>query len=142
MQQIKYSFPQLCGLLQEPSDPAVTGVASNAIKTTELGSCNGTVCLILQNSYVSNNSLNEDDNFLPCRCTRKLSNKHKTFCHEIKAYPNLRNLSLNHFNDYFRVGGQKQNNRAAQEVISKELKNDKLNFEAVYSLCMHLSQVK
>lgn len=49
----------------------------------------------------------------------------KIICHELKAYPNLTNLSLNKFSDYFRVGGQNQNNRAAQEVVSKDLKKEK-----------------
>lgn len=70
----KIHFPQLCGLLQELSDPGLTGVADTAIKTTKLKSRNGTVCLFLQNSYLLDNSLNEDDNFLPCRCTSELSN--------------------------------------------------------------------
>lgn len=117
MQQTKYTFSQLCVLLQEPSVPGLTGVASTSIKTTELKSCKN--CLFLQNSYVLNNSLNEGDNFLSCRCTGELSNNHKTIYHELKAYPNLTNILLNHFNDYFRVGGQKQNNRARQEVIPK-----------------------
>lgn len=122
MQQTKYTFPRLCDLPQVPPDAGLTRVASIAVKTTELRSCNRTVCLVLQNSYVLNNRLNEDDNFLPCRCTRELSNNHKTICHELKAYPSFTNVSLNQFNEYFGVGGQKQNNTAAQEVISKELK--------------------
>lgn len=122
MQHTKYTFPRLRDLPQVPSDAGLTGVAGIAIKTTELRSCNRTVCLVLQKSYVLGNRLNEDDNFLPHRCTRELSNNHKTICHELKAYPSFTNLSLNHFNDYFGVGGQKQNNAAAQEVISEELK--------------------
>lgn len=78
-------------------------MAGTAVKTTDLRPCNGTSSLFLQNSYALNGSLNEDDNIIPYRCTRELSNNHKIVCHELKPYHNLTNVSLNHFNDYFRV---------------------------------------
>lgn len=112
------------GLLQELSDPGLTGVADTAVKTTKLKSCNGTVWF-LQNSYLLDNSLNEEDNFFPCRCTRELSNNHKIICHELKAYPNLMNLSLNHFNGYFRVGVQTQNNSNTRSSFKRPKKKEK-----------------
>lgn len=73
----KYTFPQLCGLLQEPLNLGLTRVGGTTVKTTVLGSCDGTEQLVL------NNGLNGNDHFLPCRCTRELLNSWKTICHEL-----------------------------------------------------------
>lgn len=44
----KYTFPWLGGLLQEPLNPGLTGVGGTTVKTTALGSCNGTEQLYVE----------------------------------------------------------------------------------------------